>query len=125
MKITYDQIREAMNGEPYTMSLVSQEEDAGPVAEAVNQGIDSHLEACFVPDRGDVFEHGTREIGGVIHTVTMECVVSVESLPVLLRRLTESDDENAWMLASDILGTLEIHVDTGCFEIVSENEVES
>ncbi len=41
----------------YTMSLV--DEDQQPVIAAVNQGIDSRLEACFVPARGDRFRFRT------------------------------------------------------------------
>jgi hypothetical protein len=99
-QITYNLIWHAMSGEPYHMSLVGT--DAMLVEEAVNQGIDAHLEACFVPDRGDRFEwNGHR----------LECVVSEESLSTLLRRLFEIEDEDgeAARLADDILGTLGIN----------------
>lgn len=96
-QITYALIRQAMSGEPYTMSLVST--DAELVQQAVNIGIDGHLEACFVRDRGDRFEwRGHR----------LECVLSSESLPTLLRRLyeIEGEDGEAAMLADAILHTL-------------------
>lgn len=85
--------------EPYTMSLVGEDREA--LQEAVNQGIDSHLEACYVPARGDSFTWGAWRL---------ECKVSPESLPVLVRRLLESDNENAWSLASGICQTLEIEL---------------
>jgi hypothetical protein len=122
MNITYQKIIDAMDGDPYTMSLTS---EAQTVIDAVNQGIDSRLEACNCPDRGDLYEPGTREIGGKVHTVTLECVVSPESLPVLIRRLAESCEEEAEMLASDMLTSLGIEVDTGCYEIVSPVDEEA
>ena len=85
------------NGRPYTMELVG--EDAQAVMDAVNQGIDSHLEACFFPDLGDSFAwQGNR----------LHCHVSAESMPVLLRRLSEFDNDTAMGLRSSILETIEI-----------------
>ena len=87
----------AANTEPYPMSLVS--DDAKAVIEAVNQGIDAYLEACFIPDRGDSFEtNGNR----------LECSVSPESLPVLVRRLLENGDETG--IASGICQTIDIEL---------------
>lgn len=91
--------------EPYTMSLVGP--DAKACQTAVNQGIDSHLEACFIPDRGDSFKPQQR---GNLPVVALECRVSPQSLPVLVRRLLESDDENANSLASGICETLGIEL---------------
>ena len=102
---SYEDIREAMDGESFTMSIVS-EDEARAVIEAVNQGIDSHLEACFVPDRGDRYERAERKVGDIVHTVALDCDVSIESLPVLLRRLLESGDEAGETLARDILSVL-------------------
>jgi hypothetical protein len=98
--VHYDLIRQAMSGEAYTMSLVG--DDAALVEQAVNQGIDAHLEACFVPRRGDRY-------GWQGHR--LDCIVSVESLPTLVRRLYEVEDEDgeAAMLADDILRTLGIN----------------
>ena len=60
--MTYETIRQAMNGEPFTMSLTDTDEINAVIA-AVNQGIDSHLEACFCPDRGDRYDGGRRKAG--------------------------------------------------------------
>jgi hypothetical protein len=108
--VSYKAVRNAMDGEPYTMSLTGTDEIRA-VIEAVNQGIDSHLEACFCPDRGDRYEGGSRKAGKLTICRTLECCVSVESLPTLLRRLFELDGdevtvEAATSLGSDILMTL-------------------
>jgi hypothetical protein len=93
----------------YHMNLVA--EDRQKVIAAVNQGIDAYLEACFVPDRGDSFRLKTPPgIRGSISGARLECKVSPKSLPVLVRRLMESDDEKAESLASDICQTLEIEL---------------
>jgi hypothetical protein len=101
-----------MGGEPYTMSLTDTAEIKA-VIEAVNQGIDSHLEACNCPERGDHYEGGKRMAGKLILCHTLECHISPESLPVLLRRLCELDTtedvaEAGMSLASDMLMTLGI-----------------
>ncbi len=91
------------------MSLVG--EDRQVIIAAVNQGIDSHLEACFVPARGDNFRLRTPPgIRSKISGPRLECRVSPESLPVLVRRLLESDDERAVSLASSICETLSIEL---------------
>ena len=109
-KVTYRAVRKAVDGEPYTMSLTDTNEIRA-VVDAVNVGIDSHLEACFCPEQGDRYEGGKRRAGKQVLCGTLECAVSVESLPVLLRRLFELDaDERvadaAMSLAGDILMTL-------------------
>lgn len=115
--ITYDLVRQAQGDKPYTMSLVGKM--ALAVQKAVNIGIDSHLEACYVPDRGDEFKDGVRKIKGVTVQHTLECRVSAESLPVLLRRLYEMENEHdesgesAAGLADDILESIGINLDTG------------
>ena len=106
--VTYETIRTAMNGDPFTMSLTDQDE-INAVIVAVNQGIDSHLEACYCPDRGDRYEGGGRKLGKLVLCRTLECSVSPESLPVLLRRLFDSDNEAGSRLASDILMVLGIN----------------
>jgi hypothetical protein len=106
--VAYETVRQAMNGEPFTMSLTDQDEIRA-VIEAVNQGIDAHLEACFCPDRGDRYEGEKRKAGNLVLCRTLECVVSVESLPVLLRRLFELDSEAGVRLAGDILMVLGIN----------------
>lgn len=102
--VTYNAVRSAMDGQPYTMSLTGTDEIRA-VIDAVNQGIDSHLEACFCPQRGDSYEGGKRKAGRLTLCRTLECVVSLESLPVLLRRLFDGDDAGM-TLAGDILMTL-------------------
>lgn len=93
--VTYSAVRQAMGGKPYHMSLALFTEDAKEAKQAINQGIDAHLEACFVPDRGDDYDWD----GNKLH-----CVVSVESLPVLLRRLFDNDPCSS--LGASILMTL-------------------
>jgi len=90
-------IIEACKGEEYTMKLNST--DAAPVQRACSIGIDSHLEACFVPSRGDSYDW---------HDGKLHCCVSPESLAVLCRRLADIGDENAENLRSCILETLDI-----------------
>jgi len=113
--VTYETIRQAMGGEPFTMSLTDEDEIKAVIA-AVNEGIDAHLEACFCPDRGDRYEGGKRRAGKLVLCRTLECVVSVDSLPVLLRRLCESElggdaevQAEGNRLASDILMVLGIN----------------
>ena len=108
--VGYEAVRSAMGDEPYTMSLTGRDEIRA-VVEAVNRGIDSHLEACYCPGRGDSFEGGKRTAGKLVLCHTMECQVSPESLPVLLRRLFELDTTDdvadaGMSLAGDILMTL-------------------
>lgn len=93
----------------YTMSLTTP--DADLVKAAVNQGIDSHLQACLTPARGDRYAWQTPiGIAGRISGPRLECVVSAESLPVLVRRLMESDDDRALSLASGICETIGIEL---------------
>lgn len=113
--VTYETVRQAMKGKPLTMSLVETDE-VRAVIEAVNEGIDGHLEACYCPDRGDRYEGGKRKAGKLVLCRTLECSISQESLPVLLRRLCESelggnvDVQSAGnRLASDILMVLGVN----------------
>ena len=53
--VTYATVRKAMGKEPFTMSLTDSDE-IHAVIEAVNEGIDSHLEACYCTERGDRFQ---------------------------------------------------------------------
>ena len=108
--VTYDAVRKAMGGEPFTMSLTDTDELKAVIA-AVNEGIDGHLEACFCPERGDRYGNGKRKAGKLVLCHSMDCRISPESLPVLLRRLCELDGdkelvEAASSLASDILMVL-------------------
>jgi hypothetical protein len=113
--VDYETIRKAMANEPFTMSLTDTDEIEAVVA-AVNEGIDAHLEACFCPDRGDRYEGGKRKAGKLVLCRSLDCVVSVESLPTLLRRLSESDlggdsdvQSAGSQLAGDILMVLGIN----------------
>jgi len=139
-QIRYSTIRERMDG-PFDMSLTGR--DANVVMKAVNQGIDAHLEACYAPDRGDFYDwEGHR----------LNCVISKESLPTLLRRLSElqdgdeqrtnedeyneEDDEDridaedvevAERLVSDILSVIGFSEDeaySGCYTIAPDSEVD-
>ena len=83
--------------EPYQMDLAGQ--DAVACRNAVNQGIDSHLEACFCPELGDSFRVDGSRLSGTL---------SPQSLPVLVRRLLEAGDEGG--LASSICETLDIEL---------------
>ena len=119
--ITYDAIILACGGVAWTMSLTDDDE-VMQVVDAVNEGIDSRLQACYCPHRGDDYSGGKRGFTAtedgprwkagefVTMTSTMECTVSPASLPVLLRRLIERDCS----LASTILEVLGF-ADTGEF----------
>lgn len=89
----------------YRMSLVGS--DCQQVLEAVNQGIDAHLEACFVPDRGDRFSF-VSSVGFPRRTsgARLECEISPQSLATLVRRLMQSGNPGAESLASGICQTL-------------------
>lgn len=121
--ITYAAIRKAMKGEPFEMSMTGREVEV--LIKVVNIGIDSRLQACNGPN--DSYEGGERSFiatedgprwkkgDKVVHTRTLECSISPESLPVLLRRLYEDteytgedDDDNdvGSLLANDILTCL-------------------
>ena len=123
--ITYDAIVLACGGKHYEMSLVGR--DADVVRTATNMGIDSRLQICHCRERGDEYyrsdrsfiatEDGQRWKKGdrVVYSQTLECRVSPESLPVLIRRLfddmeyTGHDDDDADVgnsLASSILDSL-------------------
>jgi hypothetical protein len=113
--VDYETIRTAVANEPFTMSLTDEDEIKAVIA-AVNEGIDSHLEACYCPDRGDRYEGGRRKAGKLVLCRTLDCTVSPESLPTLLRRLCESDlggdvevQAEGNRLASDILMCLGIN----------------
>lgn len=102
---SYTDVRAAMQGEAYPMSLVG--DAASIVQRVVNLGIDAHLECCFAPARGDSYTWAPRRtVSGIVHTVALDCVVSPESMPVLLRRLFSADEDEAATLAQDILDSL-------------------
>lgn len=93
----------------YPMRLVG--EECQSVVDAVNQGIDAHLEACYVPDRGDNFMFPTStEVNGNTSAARLECAVSPQSLGVLVRRLLESGNTVAESLAASICQSLSIEL---------------
>lgn len=98
-KITYDAVIQACDGEHFPMSLVRNEAQA--VYLAVNIGIDSRLQICNCPERGDSFDIEQRKIKAgpnmkhfvegddIVLANTLSCSVSPESLCVLIRRLVD------------------------------------
>jgi hypothetical protein len=113
-----DTIRQALP-DFYTMELVGDAADV--VRTIVNQGIDSHLEACNMPTRGDRYEWLPADSRRLSRRLA--CRVSRESMIVLLRRLEEyqtqhwqtdeeeeenREEEEAMSLRTDILGQLGI-----------------
>lgn len=82
--------RQTPNG--YSMTIRSQTEWTA-IANAVNQGIDSHLEG-FTRSKFD--------------PKTGECLIHPEEMTTFLRRLSESNDEESMDLRSSILETLGI-----------------
>ena len=103
--VSYEDVRRAMKGQSFPMSLTDQEEIAA-VIRIVNKGIDAHLEACYCPDRGDSFKRDVKMVMDIVLCNTLECNISEESLPVFLRRLSEDDTEGADSLLSSILNCL-------------------
>lgn len=105
-RVTYTAIREAIakTGQQFFPMTLTSSDEINAVIKAVNQGIDSHLDACNCPSLGDAYRHGHRAVNGKVICTTLECRVSAASLPVLLRRLTEipydEDDEAASLVAS-------------------------
>ena len=96
-RVSYAEVRKLMRGKPFDMKL--NHTDAKHVQLAVNQGIDAYLQACYIKDRGDSYEcKGDNKL---------HCVVSEESLPVLLRRLYAIDDPEAISIADGILYVLQ------------------
>ena len=76
--------------EPYMLGNLNQK-DLEMVAEVVNQGIDSHLEAVFTSQHGPVNDVEIED------SASMRC---------FLRRLMERGDERAEDMASAIMFTL-------------------
>jgi hypothetical protein len=87
-------ITAALKGENFPMQL-PRGEDADAIVAAVNQGIDSHLEA--ITDSRFYWAGGR-----------LVCDVAPADMLVLLRRLGESDSDAAMSLRSSILTSLEI-----------------
>lgn len=99
----YDDIIRECKGENFPFSLTD-EDEARVAIKMVNIGIDSRLQACFVPDRGDSFSNGERSITAtsdtdrwsagdkIVLAKTLEGSLSPESLCVFLRRLCEDTE---------------------------------
>ena len=123
--ITYSRVLEA-NSSLFPMEMRG--DSTAALAQAILVGIDSHLEACFVEERGDrcllhkVAHIATLNDEKVIapccgtHPNALSVVVSAKSLPVLLRRLFELEyggdtdlQDEARCLAEDILDTIGIN----------------
>ena len=83
--------------DPFPIECHRGSEDFKAVTKAVNQGIDSHLEAIF-------FKQGEGTHGRV------RLVFEAASIPVLVRRLMEAGDEPSDCLASGICGCLDIEL---------------
>lgn len=94
--IHYSEIKDAVKDEEFTMTLSSH--DLQVFKTAVNQGIDSRLQACWVPARGDLIQPGSNG--------RVKITLSKDSLPVLLRRLFENGGDTETSLASDIMASL-------------------
>lgn len=109
-QILYKDIKKAVVklGGLYPMKLGKS--DASVLIPILNQGIDAHLEACTIEGKDKYEQKGHK----------LHCEVSPESMPVLLRRLTEAGTEEADSLARAILTGLEIELDDGGFTIVKE-----
>jgi hypothetical protein len=84
------ELTKAQTPNGYPMTIRSQTEWSA-IASAVNQGIDAHLEA---------FTRSTFD------PKTGRCLIHPEEMNTFLRRLFESDNDEAWSLRSAILDTL-------------------
>jgi hypothetical protein len=90
---------EATGNDPFTMQIRCKVEWAA-IAQCINQGIDSHLEASFVEGK-DSYDNGN-------------CSVSPESLCVLLRRLggtkfkttEQHSEEDLWDAATTLQSSI-------------------
>lgn len=110
---TYSEIREA---HPDNFRMVLTGEQAHAFVQAVMIGIDSRLEACFVEARGDVCKsHTTVQIATLndqavvmptcgLTPFRIEVEISAESMPVLLRRLTEFQGDEELAMVAETLG---------------------
>lgn len=74
--------------------VIKDQETWTAIVEAWNQGIDSHLEA--ISERS------------IADSSTGRVNIHCDELHTFLRRLYENGSDDAWLLRSDILSTLEI-----------------
>jgi len=79
--------------EPYRMELIANDEQIA--VDAINQGIDAHLEAVSFNDHG---VNGNKRRIDICDSKSMRC---------FLRRLVESGNDDAQDLASCIMTTLD------------------
>jgi hypothetical protein len=78
------------------------------IAQCVNQGIDAHLEACFLKGI-DRFDNG-------------DCSVSPHSLCVLLRRLSDTDFQDSDQHNADEFWDAAISLQTSIFSVLGIDE---
>jgi len=84
--------KECMKIHPEVFDLVIRSQDEWSViAEAVNEGIDGYLEAFCK----STFDH-----------TTGKCEIHPEEMHILLRRLAESDEEEAYLLREAIISVM-------------------
>lgn len=92
----YAKITALCANRPYDMILRNKFE-IDFIVSLISKGIDSYLEACFVPERGDKY---------ILTAGALSCVISPESLCCLVRRIIESDNEEMQDLAEGIMESL-------------------
>jgi len=92
--------------EYYNMQLVDSDE-IDLLAELVNQGIDSHLEAVTSKDSGKVID---RKIGDTVVCRAFEFVPDKQGMICLIRRLREyldvCEDSDKWDIAYNLLSCI-------------------
>ncbi|RLI52781.1 MAG: hypothetical protein DRO87_12635 [Candidatus Thorarchaeota archaeon] len=104
--VTYAAVREAQGDEPFHIDTQCQTE-ANALAAAINQGIDSRLQAVSCQDKVRAMMIGDKVAGMRLHLD-----ITPDTLPVLIRRLFEGsgmDEETfdaAESLASGIMTSL-------------------
>lgn len=109
-QILYKEIAKAVAGSGGSFKMQLGKSDARVLIPVVNRGIDAHLEACSIEGRDKYVQKGHK----------LHCEVSAESMPGLLRRLSEAGTEEADALARSILDSLKIKLDDGGFSVVKE-----
>jgi hypothetical protein len=85
-------------GMNYPMTLKG--DDRQLIVDAVNQGIDAHLQG--------ITDSSFKWVDDMLCGKALQCEVSYKDLPIIIRRLLEVGSEETDMLAQDIATTLEI-----------------
>ena len=98
---------EATDSDPFTMTIRCPIEWAA-IAQAVNQGIDAHLEACNLQGI-DRFDNGN-------------CSVSPHSLCVLLRRLGDTEFRNTDKHSGDEIWDAATSLQSSIFTVLGVDE---